>query len=207
MDGLVYALATETKTLPCSKYYLPVHFQGDKFCKTAYDFLAIRQAMSCTIGTHQLTFRRYAIFLALFLTLNYSMVSADADELLPDLTADEIIEHCWAISEELRSQPNTEAIRAGHLDTALCLETAIVDYASDFIDPDSLSRDDIANKMEQTRFAIGGLYWSLYNEHQGCPFPSCGTIFYSFHNNMVSVIYEEILRRVMAQREDYRGKF
>ncbi|WP_420725986.1 hypothetical protein [Hwanghaeella sp. LZ110] len=150
---------------------------------------------------------RYGIALIVFLSLLGFTLSARAEERLPDLTADEIIEHCWAISEELRSQPNTQAIRAGQLDTALCLENAIIDYASDFIDPDSLSRDDIANKMEQTRFAIGGLYWSLYNEHRGCSFPSCGTIFYSFHNQMVSESYILILRNIMDQREDYRGKF
>lgn len=142
--------------------------------------------------------------IALACLLSWWAVPVAAREPLPDLTADELIAGCWAISEDLRSQPSTRDIRLGHLDTAICLENAITDYASDFIYDDSLSRDEIAQKMEQTRFAIGGLYWSLYNGHRGCPFPSCGTIFQSFHNNMLSEVYELILRRVMEQRERFR---
>jgi hypothetical protein len=59
----------------------------------------------------------------------------------PDLpTAEELIEQCWEISIDLRSSQNTNDIRAGNLDTALCLEKAIIEYSSEFIDPDSLSQ-------------------------------------------------------------------
>ena len=121
---------------------------------------------------------------------------------IPD--ADTIIKKCWDKSEKLRSTGNTNDARAGNLESALCLEKAIVDNAADFIDPSSLTRKQIAEKMKQIRFALGGFYWSLYNEHKGCPFPSCGTIFYSFHNSLLAHAYEEILRNVIDQRKQYK---
>lgn len=95
-------------------------------------------------------------------------------------------------------------MRAGNLDSALCLEKAIIDNAADFIEPESLSRDQIAAKMKEIRFALGGFYWSLYNEHKGCPFPSCGTLFYVMHNTLLARAYEDILRNVIDQRKRYK---
>ncbi|MAO93522.1 MAG: hypothetical protein CMM81_18520 [Rhodospirillales bacterium] len=195
------------KLYPAQNTIFPYVGRVTGFAKQPTLFLQSFRRSLTSLGTQPLTFRRITILTAFLMNLCASTIPASADEPLPDLTADEIIEHCWAISLELRSKPNTEAIRAGHLDTALCLENAIIDYASDFIDPNSMTRSEIEGKMNQTRYAIGGLYWSLYNEHRACSFPSCGHFFQSFHNNMLSKVYEEVLKRVMAQREDYRGKF
>lgn len=140
-------------------------------------------------------------FSVLVLSVN-ARAGGDEPIVIPD--ADTIIKHCWDISLELRSSPSVDAMRAGNLDTALCLEKAIIDNAADFIEPSSLTRDQIAAKMKEIRFALGGFYWSLYNEHKGCPFPSCGRFFHPAHNAFLAQAYEDILRNVIAQRKDYK---
>lgn len=144
-----------------------------------------------------------AMIAPLFLTCVFAFpaVASDTPPELP--TAEEVIAECWEISEALRSSQNTNDMRAGNLEMALCLEAAIVQHSSEFIDPDYLNEDKLTEKMEQLRFNIGSFYWSLYNEHKGCN-PSCGTFFHPAHNAMLAQLYEHILKDVLSQRHNYK---
>lgn len=150
--------------------------------------------------------KRIASMLAVGVVIGFASaaVASEGSEELP--TAEELIEGCWAISLDLRSNPNTDAIRAGHLDTALCLEEAIIKYASEFIDPDYLNKEEITDQMKQLRTVFGSFYWSLYNENLACEF-SCGRFFHSFHNNATANAYMVILENVMFQLHEYKGRY
>lgn len=116
------------------------------------------------------------------------------------LDADGQIAACWAISEDDLASQNTPRQRYGTLQTALCLEKAIAEQGAVLIYDGYLSKQKIAEKLEQIRFAFGGLYWAIYNENHGC-MPSCGTIMHSRHNWELAKLYEKILRDMIDERK------
>ena len=61
--------------------------------------------------------------------------------------AEDLIKHCWDISEEKRSTPKTGLMREGHLDTALCLEQEIINHASYLIYEGFYSREKIKREI------------------------------------------------------------
>jgi len=119
----------------------------------------------------------------------------------PPLDAKRLIKHCWAISLELRSSPNTNAQRAGGFDTAWCLEKEIIHHASHLMD-DTAFAAPLADTMEQLRKAYGKLYWSIYNGVEACEL-SCGTMNYVIPNLSLAELYVKILTDIIDQRIRY----
>ena len=116
--------------------------------------------------------------------------------------AEKIIQDCWAISLEDRSSGSTDRQRAGHLDTALCLEDQVIKHASVFHDTPEFTQSALKERFTQLNKIYGRFYWDIYNDHKGCR-RSCGTIFQSFHNAELAKLYENMLRDVIAQRNRY----
>lgn len=115
---------------------------------------------------------------------------------------EDLIKHCWDISEEKRSTPNTAMMREGHLDTALCLEQEIITHAAALIEETSMTRKQIVSLINNLHDAYGRLYWMMYNENKGCGF-SCGTIHHPRHNTQVALLYEKILWDIIDLRKEY----
>jgi len=65
-------------------------------------------------------------------------------------------------------------MRAGNLDTALCLRKQINFHGSILIDATSLTEGTIETLIKSIHDAYGRLYWILFNENKGCK-PSCAT--------------------------------
>jgi len=116
--------------------------------------------------------------------------------------AEDLIKHCWDISEEKRSTPNTAIMRAGNLDTALCLRKQINFHGSILIDETSLTEKTIETLIGNIHDAYGRLYWILFNENKGCN-PSCGTENYIRHNWETAKLYEKILTDIISLRKKY----
>lgn len=116
--------------------------------------------------------------------------------------AEDLIKHCWDISEEKRSTPNTALMREGNLDTALCLENEIIKHGSALLEPPP-TKEDIQKTMKTLRFTYGRLYWDMFNGNRGCN-PFCGTENHIQHNWELAKLYEKILTDIIALRKKYR---
>jgi len=116
--------------------------------------------------------------------------------------AEDLIKHCWDISEEKRSTPNTALWREGHLDTALCLEKEIINHASHLIYEGFYSRTKIESEIRLIGKTFGNFYSAMYNENHAC-MPSCGTIRYTWHITKISKLYEQMLTDVIALRNEH----
>ena len=117
--------------------------------------------------------------------------------------AQQIIDACWALSEDNRASGNTPRMRTGALDSALCMEDAILSLVSRYLnknDPDILSqyRED----LDKIRAGYGHMMWNLYNDHDGCH-AGCGTLFHVFHNDFYAHLLEDILKKTVKQIQDY----
>ena len=122
---------------------------------------------------------------------------------IPDAQA--LIDKCWDMSLEKRSSGNTSRMRSGHLDTVLCLERVVLDQVEIMfpgVREQNLSREVAQEKLRQLRFAVGGLYWAIYNGHKGCGI-SCGTIYYTFHLPPISRVLEDMIRAMIDVRNRY----
>ena len=112
-----------------------------------------------------------------------------------------MIDACWEETYGLRSGTTAEA-REGILLSALCLEERILDQFEVLFSPNTLTREDAAKQLEAVRMSFGGLYWKLYNEHQGCVF--CGTQYHTSHVVAHARLMEMLLRDAVAQRNRYK---
>lgn len=141
-----------------------------------------------------------AIFLGLgIITPAHAERKNDAKD-IPN--AEDLIKHCWDISEEKRATPNTAVMRAGNLDTALCLEQEIIKHASALLHKTTKTKTEIIKLMKTIRFSYGGLYWDLYNNNKGCD-PFCGTENHIRHNWELAKLYEKILNNIIELRNKY----
>ena len=124
--------------------------------------------------------------------------SGGADE--KGIDAQALIDACWAISLEDRSSGVTARHREGALNSVLCLEEVILDQVEIlFPDGEYLSREQAAEKLERLRFAVGSLYWSIYNENIACD-PSCGTIWHPLHLHANARVLEQMIRDIVRVR-------
>jgi hypothetical protein len=107
---------------------------------------------------------------------------------------------------ELRSQPNTAAQRAGALDTALCMENALVDMRDVlFSRHDEITREQLAGRLEQLRSVYSRFYWDLYNANDAC---FCGTQYDGIHNTIYAHLLETMIRDALSisSAKDYRER-
>jgi len=116
--------------------------------------------------------------------------------------AEDLIKHCWDISEEKRATPSTGTMLDGHIDTALCLEKEIINHASHLIYEGFYSRGKIESEIRLIGKTLGNFYSAMYNENHACT-PSCGTIRYTWHMSIVSKLYEQMLTDVIALRKEH----
>src|SRR3546814_981589 len=105
------------------------------------------------------------------------------------IDAQALIDACWDMTYEKRLASNADA-REGIFLSALCLEERILDQFDALFDPAVLPRQEAAERLKTMRDSYAGLAWKLYNEHEGCPFGHCGTIFYTFHVSAVARFME-----------------
>jgi len=128
---------------------------------------------------------------------------------IPDAQA--LIKGCWEGSLAKRSNPNTEIIRSGILDTVLCLEAVIVDqftlYAPNLSLPYEKEQglttsEKVKAKLKNLRFAAGGLYWWIYMDNPGC-LPTCGTIYATFHLSENARILEKMIKAMIDRRKEF----
>jgi len=116
--------------------------------------------------------------------------------------AEDLIKHCWDISEEKRASGVTATMRKGALDSAQCLKKEVAQQIRIFIDEDSISNDEITELLESLNAAYGRLYWLMFNENKACT-PSCGTMNHPLHNAYVARAYEMILKDLISLRKKY----
>ncbi len=144
------------------------------------------------------------VFLATLTSQSPAFAAEQAPSRPGDAEAQKIIDHCWAISLELRSQTSTAAQRAGALDTALCMENALVEMRDMlFSRNNEITREQLAGRLEQLRSAYGRFYWDLYNANDAC---FCGTQYHSMHNFMYAKLLESMIRDALSisSAEDYQ---
>jgi len=118
------------------------------------------------------------------------------------IDAQALIDACWEMTYEQRLASNADA-REGIFLSALCLEERILDQLDALFDPETLSRQEAAAQLKSIRDSYAALTWKLYNEHEGCPFGHCGTIFYTAHVSAVARFMEDLLRKAVDQRNRY----
>ena len=119
------------------------------------------------------------------------------------IDAQALIDACWDATYEQRLASNADA-REGIFLSALCLEERILDQLDALFDPETLPRQEAAAQLKSIRDSYAGLTWKLYNEHEGCPFGHCGTIFYTAHVSAVARLMEDLLRKAVDQRNRYK---
>ncbi len=81
----------------------------------------------------------FLLFLILFPSLSYAASDDMAEEGKYEAMAQKAIDDCWAISQADRDSGNTQRMRAGNLDTALCMEEHIVHLSEKYFSPDRLN--------------------------------------------------------------------
>ncbi|MBF0251399.1 MAG: hypothetical protein HQL35_12315 [Alphaproteobacteria bacterium] len=140
------------------------------------------------------------VIATLWSALAYAQDAA-APKALAIPNAEELIQHCWDISEEKRASGVTSVMREGHLDTALCLENEIIAHGSALLTTPP-SKEDLQKLLETLRFTYGGLYWDMFNGNRGCN-PSCGTLNHTRHNWELAKLYEKILGDIIELRKKY----
>lgn len=142
-------------------------------------------------------------FICAFALSLYATTPAFAEGVGPSerLDAQAMIDACWDETHELRSGSTANA-REGILLSALCLEERILDQFEVLFSPTVLTRDEAAAQLESIRRSYGGLYWKLYNAHQGCG--ACGTQYHTMHVDAHARLMERILRDAIDQRNQYK---
>lgn len=141
--------------------------------------------------------------LAVWLALSSPSRAADgarSDGTYSEVDAQEIIDHCWDISLELRSG-STNSMYYGFVETIICLKTQIIELAAPMFEPDVLSRARIEWLLIEMTHPTGELSRRLYNDHKKC---YCGTLVANSALWGIAELYEQILRDVVSQRNAYR---
>lgn len=120
--------------------------------------------------------------------------------------AQKAIDACWAISLEDRSSPVTAKMRAGNLNTALCMEKHIVELSETYLfidDAEKIQR--VKDDLEQFRSGYGHFMWMLYNESDLCPRGWCGTYYHVIHNTAYAKQLETVVFDVYRHIEGYKS--
>ncbi|HIC81211.1 MAG TPA: hypothetical protein EYH07_15030 [Kiloniellaceae bacterium] len=130
-----------------------------------------------------------------------SPTMAGGGEPFEPIDAQPMIDACWAQTYELRAGSTADA-REGILRSVLCLEERVLDQFEVLFSPTVLTREEAAKQLDTIRMSYGGLYWKLYNEHQGCLF--CGTQHHTSHVSALARLMEQILHAAVDQRNRYK---
>lgn len=129
------------------------------------------------------------------------------------IDAQKEIDECLAVGRTDRDSGVTSQMRQGGAKTAECLEDRIVEHLKALFKgregktfPDGKTKFTEAGFreiLEQLSISYQGLYWSLYNDHAGCK-GGCGTMYTTFHLGKYMALLEQILKDVVAQRNEFR---
>ena len=133
---------------------------------------------------------------------NLNPVTAGGDPWEP-IDAQAIIDQCWKLSEKQRDSGVTARMRSGGIESAKCLRQQIVEHAATLFANTEYSEGEIDKHMELISEGAQTFYWNLYNEHKGCK-GRCGTMYQLFHIGKIAHIYENILKDVISQRNEYK---
>lgn len=129
-----------------------------------------------------------------------SPTMAGGGEPFEPIDAQAMIDACWDKTYELRAGSTADA-REGILRSVLCLEEWILDQFEVLFSLTVLTRGEAAKQLDTIRMSYGGLYWKLYNEHQGCTI--CGTQHHTSHVSALARLMEQILHAAVDQRNRY----
>ncbi len=121
----------------------------------------------------------------------------------PEIDADALVARCREMSRQDMESGVTARMREGMANTVECLADEIVRHAGAFFDPRSMTEAEVRQALEDIGASYGKLYWVMYNAHRGCE-PGCGTMYHVVHMGALAGLYEEILRDLVRQRNEYR---
>lgn len=126
--------------------------------------------------------------------------SVDREAVFEAIDAQELIDHCWEISFELRSG-GTRSTRHGFVETLTCLRKAIVEQTIPMFEPDSWSPAYAEWLLIKMADPYAEFFDRLYNTHKHC---FCGTMYYNIDLWAIAHLYETVLRDVVDERNRYR---
>lgn len=113
--------------------------------------------------------------------------------------AQALIDACWLISMEQRSQPSLTVMRSGDVDTVRCLEHMIL-WHVEFL----FSKEDLDSRRATTRWRLDlvgdglqPIYFDFFNDHKDCP---CDRAFETIHLTRYARLLEEMLADIIDQR-------
>ena len=128
------------------------------------------------------------------------------------IDAQKEIDECVAVGQSDIDTGVTARMRRGAAKTVGCLEDRIVVHLKALFKgkengtfPDGKTKfteEGFRQILEQLAISYQGLYWSLYNDHAGCK-GGCGTMYATFHLAKYTALLEQILRDVVAQRNEF----
>lgn len=141
---------------------------------------------------------------ACLMTVSPALAEGEKDSGGPfqPIDAQPMIDACWEATYEQRL--DVYAAREGILLSALCLEDRIVEQIEALVPPESLSSDQAAQHLRDTRMAYGLLVWKIYNAHKRCPRDNCGVIYQTAHVSAVATLMESLLRETVKQRNELK---
>jgi hypothetical protein len=119
------------------------------------------------------------------------------------IDADGLVDHCREVSREKLESGVTVQMREGMANTIDCLAEEIVRHADAFLLPRTMSDAEVRQALSEIGASHGKLYWLMYNEHKGCQ-PGCGTMYHVFHVGALAALFQNILRDLVTQRNEYR---
>jgi hypothetical protein len=112
------------------------------------------------------------------------------------INAQELIDHCWDISLELRSR-STRETRFGFIETLTCLRKTIVEQIVPMMEPGDLTPAYAEWMLIEMAGPYAAFFNKLYNAHKHC---FCGTVNHNVDLWAVTQLYEMLLRDVIDQR-------
>lgn len=132
--------------------------------------------------------------------LYFAPAAAGAAPAWTEIDAEALVAQCWAISQEDRDSGVTSRMRQGTANTIDCFAEEIVRHATAFFR--TRSEEQIRQLVEDIGMPYAEFYWVMYNENVGCE-PSCGTVYHVFHVGALSALFEDMLRKLISQRNFY----
>lgn len=143
-----------------------------------------------------------------FIVASYFSAPAFAEDdhlkALAEQKAQQVIDACWAISEEERDAGTTSSMRHGALVSANCMEDHIRYLSKNILfkdDPDT--QKETEESLQKIHDGVGRLYWHLHNSHEYCGLSPCGTMYTLFHNSATAREMEKILRGFYRKIAEY----
>jgi hypothetical protein len=124
----------------------------------------------------------------------------DRETAFEPIDAQELIDHCWEISYELRLG-STRSTRHGFIETLTCLRKTIVEQTIPMFEPDSWSPAYAEWLLIKMAEPYAEFFDRLYNDHKHC---FCGTQYHNIDLWAVSNLYETVLRDVIDERNKYQ---